>query len=135
MVYGLRHAGLTAQYGLWLSGWAAKGEAQGLFASGLSVAALSAGLNNLPALLTALLGLQDSGLSAETQKTLTYAAVVGADIGPKLTPIGSLATLLWMHVLGRRGLTVTWGQYFRAGLLLTPPVLLVGLLALWAVGG
>lgn len=135
VVYGLRHAGLTAQYGLWLSGWAAKGEAQGLFASGLSVAALSAGLNNLPALLTALLGLQDSGLSAETQKTLTYAAVVGADIGPKLTPIGSLATLLWMHVLARRGLTVTWGQYFRAGLLLTPPVLLVGLLALWAVGG
>ncbi len=100
-----------------------------VLAGGLSVTALSAGLNNLPALL----GIRESGVTGPARDALLYGAVVGADIGPKLTPIGSLATLLWLHVLRGRGLQVTWGEYLRAGLLLTPPVLLAGLLALWAV--
>ena len=129
VVYGLRGAGVTGAYGEWLQGWAARGELAGLLASGLSVAALSAGLNNLPALLTAILGLQESGLAHAVQRELAFAA----DIGPKLTPIGSLATLLWLHVLRGRDLHVSWAEYLRAGLILTPSVLLTGLLTLWAV--
>ncbi|GHF56754.1 arsenical pump membrane protein [Deinococcus metalli] len=131
VVYGLRGAGVTGAYGAWLAGWAAHGTLPAVLASGLSVAGLSAGLNNLPALLTAILGIQGSGVSGHAQQALVYGAVVGADIGPKLTPIGSLATLLWLHVLKGRGLSVSWGEYLRAGLVLTPPVLLVGLIALW----
>lgn len=130
VVYGLRGAGVTGTYGQWLAHWAGQGEWPGILASGLSVAGLSAGLNNLPALLTAILGLQESGLADAAQRHLAFAAVIGADIGPKLTPIGSLATLLWLHVLRGRGLHVSWAEYLRAGLVLTPPVLLVGLLAL-----
>lgn len=133
VVSGLRGAGVTGAYGNWLAGWAQEGTLPAVLAGGLSVAGLSAALNNLPALLTAILGLQESGVTGTAQEALIYGAVVGADIGPKLTPIGSLATLLWLHVLQRRGLRVTWGEYLRAGLMLTPPVLLVGLLALWAV--
>ena len=131
VVYGLRGAGVTGAYGAWLAGWAAHGTGAAVFASGLSVAGLSAGLNNLPALLTAILGIQGSGVSGAARQALVFGAVVGADIGPKLTPIGSLATLLWLHVLRGRGLEVGWGEYLRAGLRLTPPVLLAGLLALW----
>lgn len=135
VVSGLRDAGITGAYGAWLAARAEGGTLPGVLASGLSVAGLSAGLNNLPALLTALLGLRESGVTGAARDALLYGAVVGADIGPKLTPIGSLATLLWLHVLRGRGLHVTWGEYLRAGLILTPPVLLAGLLALWLVLG
>jgi len=98
-------------------------------------AAVGANLvNNLPATLIQLAAIDS--LPADAPRTLlAYGTIVGADLGPNLTTVGSLATVLWLLILRRRGLEVTSGDYFRVGLATTPAMLLAAALALWLTGG
>jgi len=133
VVYGLRNAGLTAYVASALDACARYGVWGAALGSGLIAAFLSSVMNNLPAVLAGALSIADTHAAGAVREAMIYGNVVGSDLGPKITPIGSLATLLWLHVLARKGLAVGWGQYFRLGIVLTLPVLLAALsaLALW----
>lgn len=58
------------------------------------------------------------------REDLTAAAIVGVNLGPNLTTVGSLATMLWLVLLRRRGLEVSATAYLRVGGLVTLPALL-----------
>ncbi len=59
------------------------------------------------------------------------ATIFGCDLGPNLTTVGSLATVLWLLILRQRNLDVSGLDYFKVGILVTPLMLLVGALAIW----
>lgn len=130
VVYGLRNAGLTGHLAGWLDGFAAGGVWGAALGTGLLTAGLSSVMNNLPTVLIAALSIDASQATGVVKEAMIYANVIGSDLGPKITPIGSLATLLWLHVLERKGIHIGWGYYFRVGIVLTLPVLLVTLVAL-----
>lgn len=130
VVYGLGQAGLT-DYGAAILNWLGQ---QGVFVATLGtgfLAALVASImNNMPSTLVGALAIEQAHVPALTRELMVYANVIGNDLGPKFTPIGSLATLLWLHVLAGKGYRIGWGQYMKVGLILTPPVLLATLVAL-----
>jgi arsenical pump membrane protein len=131
VVYGLKNAGLTDALAQGLAWFSGQGSIVATVGTGFAAAILSSVMNNMPGVLVGALAIQQvPDLSPLTRELMVYANVIGCDLGPKLTPIGSLATLLWLHVLAAKGQTITWGQYMRVGLVITPPVLLMTLLAL-----
>ncbi|MEN1956289.1 arsenic transporter [Luteimonas sp. MJ204] len=130
VVYGLRNQGLTDHLAKLLDLFAGYGVWGATFGTGLLIALLSSVMNNLPTVLVGALSIDASHAEGTVREAMVYANVIGSDLGPKFTPIGSLATLLWLHVLARRDIRITWGYYFKVGVVLTLPVLLVTLAAL-----
>ena len=130
VVYGLRNQGLTTQIAALLDRFAAGGVWGAAFGTGFLIALLSSVMNNMPAVLVGALSIEASQATGVVKEAMVYANVIGSDLGPKITPIGSLATLLWLHVLARKGMTIGWGYYFKVGIVLTVPVLAVTLAAL-----
>lgn len=131
IVFGLRNTELTSllsQMLKQLSGW---GLTQAATGTAFLATMLSGVMNNLPALLINALAIQDAPvLDPAVREVMVYANVIGCDMGAKITPIGSLSTLLWLDVLARKGLRISWGEYVRIAFILTIPVLFVSLLSL-----
>ena len=130
VVDGLRNAGLTTYLAALLERFAQGGIWGAAIGTGVLSALLSSVMNNMPTVLVGALSIDASSASGVVREAMVYANVIGCDLGPKITPIGSLATLLWLHVLARKGMAIGWGYYFRVGTVLTVPVLLITLTAL-----
>ncbi|HYY81476.1 MAG TPA: SLC13 family permease [Actinomycetes bacterium] len=95
----------------------------------LAVAALAAALANLVNNLPAILLLLPAAAAAGPGTVL--AALVGVNVGPNLTWVGSLATLLWRRLLTERDAEPAVAEFLRLGALTVPAALLAATLALW----
>jgi arsenical pump membrane protein len=125
VVYGLKNAGLTNEISLIVGELVKLGEPAAVIGVGFLAAGLSAIMNNMPTVMV-----MDIALKPHANDLLAYANIIGCNLGPKMTPFGSLATLLWLHVLDKKGVKIGFLEYSKFGLLVTPPILLIVLASL-----
>jgi arsenical pump membrane protein len=132
VVRALEGSGLTAEFGqllLHLSGNTRFGSVM----VGTLGASLGTNLvNNVPmavVLNSALGGVQH--VSPAVHLGFVAATIFGCDLGPNLTTVGSLATVLWLLILRKRNIDVSGLDYFKVGILVTPLMLVAGAVTIW----
>lgn len=127
VVFGMGSEGLTAALAGVIQGTAWVIAPFHILISGLLFGAIAGMMNNLPSVMLGNLALG----TIHNPGNLVYANVIGNDIGPKFTPIGSLATLVWLHTLNKKsGIKISTLSYMKMGAIIGIPVLVLTLLTL-----
>jgi arsenical pump membrane protein len=131
VVKGLENGGLIAALGDALTSPFPQGSFLSIATISLGTALGSNFINNWSMMMISVSSL--GSVNPSPAPSLIYAAILGADLGPNLTIVGSLSSLLWLAILRQRGLNLSPWQYLRVGLVLTPPMLAVSIASLYAI--
>jgi arsenical pump membrane protein len=131
IIYGLHNMGLTDLLLKICVPIVDQGMFQSTLLMGGLVTLLSNLFNNHPALLIGTITLTEMNLDPITLKTMYLASIAGSDIGALLLPIGTLASLIWMHLLKQNKIKIKWMDYLRISLIAVPLTLAVTLILLY----
>ena len=132
VVRAIEDTGLTTIFGKWLLNLSG-GTNFGAVMVGTAGSALGTNLiNNVPmaVVMNSALGSIEHAPTA-IRHGFIAATIFGCDLGPNLTTVGSLATVLWLLMLRQRNVDVSGLDYFKIGLIVTPLMLLAGALTIW----
>jgi arsenical pump membrane protein len=132
LVKGLENRGVIQFLTDQLSALAAHGPLQALFSVTMGTALGSNLINNWSMMMVSVSSLDTlAAQGAGFHQSLVYGAIMGADLGPNIAILGSLSSMLWLSLLKKRGLEIHPMQYLKLGLIVTPVILIIGVVALY----
>lgn len=131
VIYGLHNIGLTTWLIQFMNPFVSGSLLHASLMMGGLLSLLSNIFNNHPALMVGTLTLVNMGLDPLTLKLSYLANVIGSDIGSLLLPMGTLATIMWMHIVKSNGIKITWKQYMKVTFIVIPPATIITLVLLY----
>ncbi|WP_127531086.1 ArsB/NhaD family transporter [Paenibacillus kobensis] len=130
VIIGLNNVGLTKWMIEWLQPSITASLMHAGFIMGGLLTAMSTLFNNHPALMIGTLTLTGMHLDMNTLHVTYLANVIGSDIGSLILPIGTLASMIWLHLLKQHRIKVSWKQYVRVTIVVIPPTVIFTLICL-----
>lgn len=131
IIYGLHNVGFTSILVEVFKQPVSSDHYSAILIIGLVLTVLSNLFNNLPAVMLGTLALTEMGLDPFTLQIAYLANIIGSDIGSLIMPMGTLATLIWMFILKKNKIPITWRQYLSVTIVVIPISLLVSLISLY----
>ena len=140
IIYGLNNIGLTDWLISFMRPMVSGSLLHASVLMGTLLSVLSNIFNNHPALMVGTLTLMNMDLSLLELKIAYLANVIGSDMGSLLLPMGTLATLMWMHIVRKGKVMISWLEYIKITVVVIPPATLFTLVVLyywvsWLFGG
>jgi arsenical pump membrane protein len=131
VVQGLKTAGVTNLLASALSTASTFPSVLGVFAPSLVVTVGASFMNNWPMTILGLLSIKQAAVSGTTLTGLVFSNVIGNNLGPHFFPLGSLAILMWLETMRRKGVTISLKDYLKVGSVLSIAEVAIASLILW----
>jgi arsenical pump membrane protein len=131
VVQGLATAGITNLLASALDSASKLPSVLGIFAPSMVVTVGASFMNNWPMTILGLLSIQNIGAAGTQLTGLVFSNVIGNNLGPHFFPLGSLAILMWMETMRRRGVNISLMQYLKIGAVVSIAEVAVASLVLW----
>jgi arsenical pump membrane protein len=131
VVQGLAAAGITTLLASALETTSRLPSVLGVFGPSMVVTVGASFMNNWPMTILGLLSIQNIGATGTQLTSLVFSNVIGNNLGPHFFPLGSLAILMWIETMRRRGVSISLKQYLKIGAVVSIVEVLVASLVLW----
>jgi arsenical pump membrane protein len=132
VVQGLETAGITNLLASALLATSKLPSALGIFAPSMVVTVGASFMNNWPMTILGLLSIQHIGASGTTLTGLIFSNIIGNNLGPHFFPLGSLAIVMWLETMRRKGVNISLKEYLKVGAILSIAQVAVASAVLWA---
>jgi len=78
-----------------------------------------------------LLSINQAAVNGAPFTALVFSNVIGNNLGPHFFPLGSLAILMWMETMRRKGVNISLKEYLKVGSVLSIAEVGIASVILW----
>ena len=131
VVQGLEAAGVTNLLASALVTTSKLPSALGVFAPSMVVTVGASFMNNWPMTILGLLSIHQAAVTGPALTNLVFSNIIGNNLGPHFFPLGSLAILMWLEIMKKKGVNISLKEYLKVGATLSIAQVAIASIVLW----